>query len=182
MNNTNLKWLAFLWLASLSIHLSAQTFAKRTSEVGTTLLVATSLKETAPLHFGTSVLTNAAGGHIVLPANTANLVYSGGIAKSAAMPTATNATFQVTGAALETYSISLPETVLVTHASAGPGAATMKINQFTARFHGASADALSSTLPASGADSFTIGCTLNVGTNQMPGVYAGTFQVTMEHN
>ena len=50
------------------------------------------------------------------------------------------------------------------------------------RFNGASSDATTSTLDASGNDSFTVGATLTVKANQLGGIYAGTFDVSVDYN
>jgi hypothetical protein len=58
----------------------------------------------------------------------------------------------------------------------------MTISGLVARFNGAGADAIVSTLSASGTDNFTLGGTLTVLANQVAGVYAGTFDVTVDYN
>ncbi|MCB0520001.1 MAG: DUF4402 domain-containing protein [Saprospiraceae bacterium] len=160
----------------------AQTSATETTDAGAVLIVAMTLTETSPLHFGSNVLTSSAGGTVVLPSNSTTRTYTGGVATSAATPVATNAAYDVTGTALETYALTLPTSTTVTHTSVGTGVNTMTITLMTARFNGASADAVTSTLDADGLDSFTLGGTLNVGANQVGGVYAGTFDVTVDYN
>lgn len=117
-----------------------------------------------------------------MPSNSTVLNYSGGVAVSSATPTASNAAFYVTGTALESYVLTLPASVPLTHLGAGTGVNTMEITELTARFSGTNADAVTSTISAAGADSFTLGGTLQVGANQIPGVYAGTFTVTIDYN
>jgi hypothetical protein len=46
----------------------------------------------------------------------------------------------------------------------------------------AEGEAVTGTLDASGADSFTLGGTLTVLENQVGGIYAGTFDVTIDYN
>ena len=60
--------------------------------------------------------------------------------------------------------------------------ATMTISALTAHFNGASADAITSTLSGSGTDNFTVGGTLTIATSQLPGIYAGAFNVTVDYN
>jgi hypothetical protein len=64
-------------------------------------------------------------------------------------------------------------------ATTGTGLATMTINNLKARFNmlQMQLQALSST----GTDSFA-GGTLNIGATQIPGVYTGTFDVTVDYN
>ena len=58
----------------------------------------------------------------------------------------------------------------------------MTISLLKARFSGAGSDAVTSTLSATGTDSFTLGGTLTVAAAQMPGIYAGTFAVSVDYN
>lgn len=169
-------------LGGLAQASKAQTSAEETTNAGAVLIVAMTLSETSPLHFGSNVLTTTAGGTIVLPSNSTTRTYTGGVAASAATPVATNAAYDVTGTALETYALTLPASVTVTHTSVATGVNTMEITSMTARFNGAGADATTSALSADGTDSFTLGGTLTVGANQVGGVYAGTFDVSIDYN
>lgn len=182
MKNTNPTLAIVLILTAISSQLIAQTAATKTSEAGAALVVAMSLTETAPMHFGTSSLVNNTGGTIILPSNSTVLNYSGGVAVSSATPAASNATYHVTGTALESYAVTLPASVTLTHLGTGTGVNTMEITELTARFSGTNADAVTSTISAAGADSFTLGGTLQVGANQVAGVYAGTFNVSIDYN
>ena len=118
----------------------------------------------------------------MLPSNSTTRSYTGGVATSAATPVATNAAYDVTGTALETYALTLPASTTVTHTTIGTGVNTMTITLMKARFNGALADAVTSTLGSGGTDSFTLGGTLNVGANQIGGIYAGTFDVSVDYN
>jgi hypothetical protein len=174
--------LAIIMIAGFTSNLRAQTSASQTTNAGAVLITAMSLTQTSPLHFGSNVLTSAAGGTVVLPSNTTTRTYTSGVATSAATPIATNAAYNVTGTARETYALTLPVTTTVTHTSATAGLITMDITSMTARFLGAGADAVTSTLSATGTDSFTLGGTLTVGASQVGGVYAGTFNVSVDYN
>lgn len=169
-------------MAALANSSLAQTSATRSTNAGAALVYAMTLTETTPLHFGSSTLTNSAGGTVILPSNSASLSYTGGVAVSSAAPGATNAGYIVTGTALETYALTLPASATITHTSVSTGVHTMEITHLKARFNGASADAVTSALSPEGTGSFTLGGTLHVGTNQVAGVYTGTFSVTIEYN
>ena len=175
-------FLAFLVIAGFSNSILAQTSATETTDAGAVLIVAMTLTETSPLHFGSNVLTTSAGGTVVLPSNSTTRSYTGGVATSAATPVATNAAYDVTGTGLESYALTLPASTTVTHTTVGTGVNTMSITLMKARFNGAAADAVTSTLASDGTDSFTLGGTLNVGANQVGGIYAGTFDVTVDYN
>lgn len=107
-------------------------------------------------------------------------MHTGGVEGSAATPTASNATYAVTGTALETYAVSLPASIEVVHGTNTDQ--KMTINAMTARFNNANEDAVTSTLSATGTDSFSVGGTLTVAPGQLGGAYAGTFEVTVDYN
>ena len=175
-------FLSFLLLAGFSNFTQAQTSATETTDAGAVLIVAMTLTETSPLHFGSNVLTSNAGGTVVLPSNSTTRSYSGGVATSPATPVATNAAYDVTGTALEAYALTLPTSVTVTHTTVSSGVYTMEITDMKARFNGAGVDAVTSTLSSSGTGSFTLGGKLNVQANQVGGIYAGTFNVSIDYN
>lgn len=179
---------SFIILAVIALMLGysasavAQTSASEETNAGAVLIVAMTLTETAPLHFGSIVLTTTAGGTVVLPSNSTTRSFTGGVATSAATPVATNAAYNVTGTGLETYALTLPASTTVTHTTVGAGVNTMTITLMKARFNGAGADAVTSTLASNGTDSFTLGGTLTVQENQVGGIYAGTFNVSIDYN
>ena len=164
----------------------AATVTNINAQVSTTasadLLVAMVINQTSPLNFGSSVLTSTGGGSIVLPSNSITRVYDGGVATSAASPAPTNAAYTVSGNANQTYALVLPATTTVTQTNGGTGVITMDITLMTARFNGATEDAIVSTLSAQGADNFTVGGTLTVKPNQVGGQYQGSFEVSVDYN
>ncbi len=85
--------------------------------------------------------------------------------------TAAAASFDVTGAANATYAITLPGA-----ANISSGGNFMSVGTFTDSKGGVG------TLSALGADSFTVGATLNVGGAQPQGTYTGTFIMTVNYN
>lgn len=182
MKNFLFKFLAVIVIAGFSANVMAQTSATENTAAGAVLITAMTLSETAPLHFGSIVLTNASGGTVLLPSNSTTREFTGGVATSAATPVATNAAYDVTGTGLETYAVTLPTTTTVTHTSISTGVYTMDITLMKARFNGAGSDAVTSTLTAGGTDSFTLGGTLTVKADQVGGIYAGTFDVTIDYN
>ena len=78
-----------------------------------------------------------------------------------------------------TYALTLPPTITVTETLLS--VATMSIVP-TARFNNAVADAITSTLSATGTDNFTVGGVLTVGASAVGGIYAGTFNVSVDYN
>ena len=180
-----MKKIILFYIIIFTLNVSAQSGAT-VSATGASadLLVAMTLTENSSLSFGSSLLTDALGGTVVLPSNSTTRVYTGGTATSAATPAPTNASYSVTGTGLETYALVLPTTTTVTHTSisTGTGVYTMDITLMKARFNGAGADAIISTLSAGGTDSFTLGGTLTVQASQVGGKYTGTFPVIVDYN
>jgi hypothetical protein len=168
-------------LMGLSVSLSAQSGATEGNSASANLLVAMTLQEQSTLSFGSTLITDTAvEGKVVLASTNATRVHTGGVEGSAATPTASNATYAVTGTALETYAVSLPASIEVVHGTNTDQ--KMTINAMTARFNNANEDAVTSTLSATGTDSFSVGGTLTVAPGQLGGAYAGTFEVTVDYN
>lgn len=182
MKKTLMIFAAIVMMAGLNTNVMAQTSKTENTNAGAVLIVAMGLTETAPLHFGSMVLTDALGGTCVLASTAATRAFAGGVATSAANPVATNAAYNVTGTGLETYALTLPATTTVTHTSVSTGVYTMDITSMKARFNGASADAITSSLNSGGTDSFTVGGTLTIAAAQVGGIYAGTFNVSVDYN
>jgi hypothetical protein len=171
---------AIVMMAGISSNVSAQTSATVTgTTAGAVLIVPMTLTQTSPLHFGTINVLAGLGGTVIL--STANVrTPSANLALSPVAPVSTNAAYNVTGTYNTTYALTLPATITVTHTITP--ASTMTIGALTARFFGAGADAITSILSASGTDSFTVGGTLTIAPAQLGGIYAGTFNVTVDYN
>jgi hypothetical protein len=169
-------------IVCFAINITAQSAGTVSSTANASLLVAMSLSEASPLNFGSSLLTSAAGGTIVLHSNSTHRDYTGGVATSAATPAPSTAAFNVIGTGLETYAVVLPSLITVWHTTITTGVHTMDINSMTARFSGANSNATTSTLASNGTDSFTLGATLNVQEDQIGGQYSGTFQISVDYN
>ena len=182
MKKSLILFAAIVMMAGVTTKVMAQTSKTENTNAGAVLIVAMGLTETAPLHFGSMVLTNALGGTCVLASTLAARSFAGGVATSAANPVATNAAYNVTGTGLETYALTLPATTTVTHTSVATGVYTMDITDMKARFNGAGADAITSAPTSGGTDSFTVGGTLTIAAAQVAGIYAGTFNVSVDYN
>lgn len=171
-------------VALLIAGFTSNTFAQSGATVtGTTagakLVKPMTLTQTSPLHFGVINVLTGVPGTVVLPSNSTIRSFTGGVAASTVAPVATNAAYSVTGTKNVTYALTLPATITVTETL---GSETMTISALTARFSGAGADAVTSTLSATGTDNFTVGGTLTVGLDQSTGIYAGTFNVSVDYN
>jgi len=172
---------AVVMIAGFSTTAMAQTSATVSgTTAGAKLIVPMTLTQTSPLHFGSINLLLGAGGTVQLPSNSTTRVISANLSASTIAPVATNAAYNVTGSNSATYALTLPATVVVTEAVGAT--ATMTISALKARFNGAAADAVTSTLSATGTDNFTVGGILTVTAAQIGGTYAGTFPVTVDYN
>ncbi|MGO4822583.1 MULTISPECIES: DUF4402 domain-containing protein [unclassified Flavobacterium] len=182
--------IAILAIAAFSNNANAQTDTKATTttDAKAKLIKVMSLSNTNAkgLDFGTIVLTDGTAGTVTLKTDGSR-VYTGSAAQAAAGATQEPqvASYTVSGTPNETYAVTLPSQIDIsttTSATAGGTVTTMKIDNLKARFNGASADATSSKLSTSGADSFVVGGILNIAATQNPGVYTGTYDVAVNYN
>ena len=180
MKKSLLIFAALLIMAGFTTSVIGQTSATVTgTSAGVQLIVPMAISQDSPLHFGTVNLLAGAAGTVVLPSNSTVRTFTGGVVASSVVPTPTNAAYHVTGTKNVTYALTLPVSITVTETGS---AATMIINNLKARFNGKASDAVTSTLSATGTDSFTVGGTLTVAASQVGGIYLGTFNVTVDYN
>jgi hypothetical protein len=171
---------AIMIVAGVTNRVWGQTSATvSATAAGAKLVIPMTLTQTSPLHFGTINVLTGVGGTVTLPSYSTTREFGTGVAASAVAPTATNAAYTVAGTKSTTYGLTLPSTITVT---AVGGSTTMTIGTLKARFNGAVADAITSTLDADGADNFTVGGILTVPAAAPGGNYAGTFAVTVDYN
>ena len=169
-----------LVLALVMTAFSSKIMAQATENTaaGAVIITPISITETAALHFGVMSVLAGTPGTCVL-STLGVRTQTGGVNLSAQTPVATNAAYNVAGQASTTYALTLPATITVTKAVT---LETMTIGTLLARFNGAGADAVTSTLAVGGTDSFTVGGTFTVAAAQVAGTYAGTFNVTVAYN
>lgn len=162
---------AGLFLMSFAAqNLNAQTSATDASATSAHIVKPITLTNNVPLYFGKIVPTSAAGTVEVTPAGART--FAGGALVFQNDPTSfTAAEFTVTGENNAGYSIVLPADGAVTLTGAGT---PMPLDDFSTNASG--------TLNASGTETFQVGATLNVGVNQTPGTYTGSFNVTVAYN
>lgn len=172
---------AIFMIAGLITQVTAQTGATVTgTSAGAKLIVPMTLVQDSPLHFGTINIQTGVAGTCILPSSSTTRSFTGGVIASTVAPVATNAAYHVTGTMNATYALTLPATITVTETTGT--LATMSIGTLKARFNGAGADAIVSTLSATGTDSFTVGGTLTIAAAQVAGIYAGAFDVSVDYN
>ncbi|WP_423127260.1 DUF4402 domain-containing protein [Gaoshiqia sp. Z1-71] len=161
--------------ALLPAHLWGQNTSTEEVTASARILTAIELTKVTDLHFGTMVSTNSPGACMV-PATGEDRSATGGVTLLDQTPAYTRAYFTVSGDISATYSIALPEDETVT-ISYHDGATThsMDVNGFS---HSAG---VSPALDASGAADFYVGASLSVSANQPPGLYQGSFNVTVAY-
>ena len=165
------------------VSVRAQSAPTINSTASAQLIEAITLSETTSLNFGTTVLKSTAGGTVVLSSNSNTRNYTGGLAGGGPEnQNATNATFEVSGASLATYAVTLPAVITLTHTSIDSGINTMNVTSMKARFNDASSDSVTSTISSEGTDSFSLGATLTLQENQIFGQYSGQYEVTVNYN
>ena len=180
MKKLSMIFVAILMMAGFSMKVMAQTSATVTgTTAGAKLIVPMTLTETGVLHFGTINILAGVGGDVTLPTSSLIRTFDAGVSASAVAPVATHATYNVTGTKNVTYHLTLPATITVTETFLG--VASMSIVP-AARFNVASKDATESTLSSTGTDNFTVGGVLTVPAAAVGGIYAGTFNVTVDYN
>jgi hypothetical protein len=158
--------LAVATLSAGSAFAQANT-ASANANASARVVAAITLTKTADLNFGDVVAGASLGTVVMTPAGVRSATGGTTLGNGG---TAAAAAFNVGGVALATYAITLP---------AGPivisfGANNMNVTAFT----GSKA---TGTLTG-GADSFTVGATLNVAASQVAGSYTATFPVSVNYN
>ena len=135
------------------------------------VLTAIGLVAHNPLEFGG--FTSGALGTVVISPSGAR-TFTGGVILYATTITPTAASYTVTGAPNTPYTIVVPTIdQLLVHVG---NSSSMPANTFTCSY-----SPPASTLSQTGTDAFTIGATLNVGSSQAPGLYIGTFNITIAY-
>jgi hypothetical protein len=182
--------LAILATAAFSANATAQTAATETTNAKAKLIKVMTLTNVGDgLNFGTAVLTDGTAGTVTI-STAAVRSYTGSAAAAALTGGATQAptvaSYTVTGTPNETYAVSLPTTPVTltstTAATASGTQTTMEITDFKASFDAGVTDKTTSTLSSSGGDSFVVGGLLTIKPLQIPGVYTGTYNVTINYN
>jgi hypothetical protein len=171
MKNIILKTVSVFILTLLAVTTSfAQATASATATV--TIVAPIAITKTVDMNFG-SVAVKSLGGTVVLATDggrtaTGDVTIASGISGAAA-------SFDVTGEGNYTYAITLPSTdYTITRVS---GSETMTVNTFVSNPSGTGA-------LTAGAQTLTVGATLNVAGSQVAGTYTNAigFDVTVNYN
>jgi hypothetical protein len=134
-----------------------------------TLLKSLSLVKVADLDFGELVVTGA--GTAVMDPVSAAVTTTGPVTKVG--PAGHPATFTATGSKNSVVNIRLPSAAVTLTRLGGGG--TMTVSNWTLD------GKTNRKVPLNDAFSFNVGGTLNIGSGQADGIYAGTFTVTVQY-
>jgi spore coat protein U-like protein len=158
--------LFFMGIAVESV--KAQNTATANANAAATIVTPIKITKTVDLNFGAIVPSSTAGTVVVGYDNSRT---GSGVTLISQLGTHSAASFTVTGEANASFYVSLPTEEALT--ISGGGSETMTVSSF---FHNATG-----TLDGTGAENFNVGATLAVAANQVPGLYNGTFNVTVTY-
>ncbi len=168
-----MKTLKITAISILMIGSTLSTFAQAsaTATATATIITPIAISKTVDMNFGNIAVTASVGTVVLAPASTR--VATGGCTLPGVTGTVSAASFAVTGSGNSTYSITLPAAATTLTS----GAITMTCDTWTSTPTPTGALTL-------GAQTLTVGATLNVGGSQSPGTYvSGTpFTVTVNYN
>lgn len=165
--------LAIVMVASFSNKAMAQTEDTKSNDANAQILGGIALTVVNPLEFGGIVPDGSSVGTVeITTAGVRNLTTVTGVTAST---TPSAASYTVTGTGLVPYTITIPTASFDITNTTGSGNETMAVTAMTC------SGTLNHTFAANGTDAFTVGGTLTVGATQEPGLYTGTFDVTVEY-
>jgi hypothetical protein len=157
----------------------AQSSATANGTATATIVRPITLAAARDLAFGNVVPGATIGTMVLTAASSTAASVTGGVTKPGTqVGTVSSAQFNVGGEGGFTYTITLPSSAATITSAASD---TMTVDTFTSSIV-VTAGALSNALGAAGTQTFYVGGTLNVGINQAPGNYTGTFPVTVAYN
>lgn len=148
---------------------SAQNTANTNFSVGAHIVNPISIAKVTDMNFG-DVVPSVAGGSVVL--DTAGVPTPSGVNLGSGGAARTAATFTVSGQAAYTYAITLPGSATISDGATH----SMSVGSWTSNPSG------TGLLGGGGTQALALGATLTVGANQAPGVYSGSFNVTVTYN
>jgi len=181
MKKTILVFAAIVMIVGFTTKTMAQvTLTGNTA--GATLVKVLTITNVTPLNFGVIGITSGTAGTVVMgtdgtrtPGASTTTIVNTGTQK-------TVAEFDLTGTTDAVYTISIPSPIVVSTAGGGANK-TMNINTLKVKVDAAAeADASGATgTLTSGASVFLLSGKLNIGSAQVLGVYAGTYDVTVDY-
>lgn len=170
-----LSKISAITILMIGASLSSFAQASATATATGTIITPIAITKTIDMNFGNAAVQAGTAGTVVLTPNGTggSRVATGGVTLPNVIGTVSEASFNVTGEGTSTYSITITGAPLTVTS----GANTMTVTAFTSN------PTPTGTLTA-GAQTVTVGGTLNVAAAQTPGTYisGGTFTVTVNYN
>lgn len=165
-------------LCIIILFFSISSFSQVTTGSFARVSLALSLLETSDLHFGT--MTKPTGNvDVTVTVNNTRFASNGNILLLSQSPTYRAAAYTVYGDKNDFYNVVLPNNNVVTITN---GPYVMHINDFTCLTASGPQAGRSGKLNHLGVDTFRVGATLNLVGYQQPGIYFGTFNVTVAYD
>ena len=163
-----------LLLAFVMVSFSVVTFAQATATATATIVTPIAISKTTDMSFGNLYASGSLGTAVIDPSGT--LSVTGGVTQATPTGTVTAATFNVTGMANWTYSITLPAAANVISSGANNMDVDTWISSPTVGAGG--------QLDGTGAQTLSVGATLRVAAGQAAGTYVSgaAFTVTVNYN
>jgi hypothetical protein len=171
MKKTIVFCTAALVFAGFTTNASAQATATATATA--TIVTPISITKDVDMNFGNVAVQASTGGTVILsPAGVRTK--TSGVTLPTTAGTVTAASFSIAGSGAYTYTVTLPSSALTITS----GSNTMTVTTFTSNPSG------SNGALTAGAQTLTVGATLNVAAAQPSGVYvsATPFDVTVNYN
>ena len=168
--------LAIGMMAGMTTKVSAQAVTDTESNTANAqILGAINLSVGTNLEFGGIVPDGSSSGTVLISPDddSRTLTTVTGVSVST---TPKAASYTVTGTGLAPYTVTIPTASFDITNTTGSGAETMAVTSMTI-----SGGSLSKTFAGDGTSSFKVGGTLTVGAAQEPGVYSGSFNVTVAY-
>jgi hypothetical protein len=137
----------------------------------TTVIQPVSMTKTADLAFG-RVISRTTANRVTINPTTGVRTASLGAATLLPGAPVSRASFQIVGQPGVITTVALPVSTVLTRSGGG---SNMTVNTFRKRPTG------NPLIPASGTYTLNVGARLNVKANQQPGLYTGTFTVTVNY-
>ncbi|MEI7660829.1 MAG: DUF4402 domain-containing protein [Bacteroidota bacterium] len=168
-----------IFLAAFPTTFRAQSQNIAVTTVGTTIVKALTLTQSAPLHFGSMSIPTAPVNVVLTTSNNRFSSSPSNITLLSQSPVSENATYTVAGSNDATYAITLPSNGIV---SISNGSKQIDIVDFVAHTASAGVDGSAGHLDGAGTDSFSVGATIKLENEQPYGNYTGTFGITVNYN
>jgi len=181
MKKSVMMFLAIVMTVALASRVNAQVTLTG-NPAGAELVTALTITNTTPMQFGVIAIPTT-GGSVIMATNGTRSPTGAGVSIVQSGTAKTVAKFDLTGTVGDTYSFTLPSSISVTTTAEG-AIKEMTISDLLVKVDAAAEVSYGSigtcTLTA-GASSILVGGKLNIGANQVLGVYTGTYTVVVDY-